>query len=318
MLSRLLRIAVAIALTGYILWRSDPSRVLDIAARADWRWVAAAVALVFVDRGLMAYRWLALLVALAPGTHPPFGDVLRVFFTSTFVGTFVPSVGGDVYRAYSLSRLNVRGAESAASVVMDRLLGVLSIVLVGAVAVAAMGRPSAGDPVVIALGIAAVACLAGGMIVFNETAAAAAQRLARLLPTARVQRLASGILDAVRRYAHHHGVLANVLVMSVGVQILRVLQAWCLGRALGIAVPLTTYFVLIPVVLLVMLLPITVNGLGTAQVAFTGLFGRVGVDPAQSFALSVLLNALGVVGNLPGALLYAAGERPRPQSARGG
>ena len=87
------------------------------------------------------------------------------------------------------------------------------------------------------------------------------------------------------------------------------IQAYCLGRSLGISVPLTTYFAFIPIILLVMLLPISVNGLGTSQIAFVGLFSRVGVAQGPAFALSVLFLALGVIGNLPGGLLYALGRR---------
>jgi glycosyltransferase 2 family protein len=87
--------------------------------------------------------------------------------------------------------------------------------------------------------------------------------------------------------------------------VLRIIQAYCLGRSLGIEEGLTTYFAFIPVILLIMLLPVTINGLGTSQAAFVWFFARVGVDAAPAFALSILFVALGIVGNLPGGLLYA-------------
>jgi hypothetical protein len=64
-----------------------------------------------------------------------------------------------------------------------------------------------------------------------------------------------------------------------------------------------------------MLLPITVSGLGTSQGAFTWLFGTIGVPAAASVALSILFIALGVVGNLPGGLLYVLGSREARQPA---
>src|SRR5688572_33246874 len=78
----------------------------------------------------MAMRWIDLLVALAPGTRPPLGTVLRVFFVSSFVSNFLPSVGADLYLSYALSRYDVHLAESTASVLMDRALCVLAVVLV--------------------------------------------------------------------------------------------------------------------------------------------------------------------------------------------
>jgi hypothetical protein len=55
---------------------------------------------------------------------------------------------------------------------------------------------------------------------------------------------------------------------------------------------------------------VTINGLGTSQAAFVWFFGRAGVASPPAFALSVLFVALGVVGNLPGAILYAVRGLP--------
>ena len=64
-----------------------------------------------------------------------------------------------------------------------------------------------------------------------------------------------------------------------------------------------------------MLLPVTILGLGTSQAAFVWLFGAAGVPTAAAVALSILFVALGVVGNLPGGILYAVnGDRPERQA----
>ena len=314
-LSRILRIVVAVALTAYILHKAHPADVLRVTAGADWRWILAAIGLVLVDRTLMAYRWMVLLCALTPGSRPPFNTVLRIFFVSTFVGTFLPSVGGDLYRAYSLSRMNVSGVESAASVLMDRVLGVMAIVIVGVAAL--VGAPAAvrNAGMLVTLVAASMGCLVAAVAVFSERAASIAQRVASRLTNVRARRISVGMIESVRRYSHHHRELVNVLGFSVGVQIIRIIQAWCLGRAIGIDVGLVMYFIFIPVVLLIMLLPVTVSGLGTSQGAFGWLFGSIGVPVAAAVALSILFVTLGVVGNLPGGLLYVFGPREARQTA---
>ncbi|MEO7273533.1 MAG: lysylphosphatidylglycerol synthase domain-containing protein, partial [Vicinamibacterales bacterium] len=107
-----------------------------------------------------------------------------------------------------------------------------------------------------------------------------------------------------------------VLVMSILVQVARILQAWCLGRALGVELPLPTYFAFLPVIMLVMQIPITINGFGTTQIAFARLFVPAGVAAAPTFALSVLFLALGVIGSLPGGVLYALSPDPAPERAK--
>jgi glycosyltransferase 2 family protein len=311
-LSRILRIAVAVGLTAVILWKADPGAVFRTAAQADVWWGLAAVLLVMIDRGLMAWRWMDLLCALTPGSRPPFLTVLRTFFVSTFVGSFLPSIGGDAYRAYALSLHAVRLSESAASVLMDRVLGVLAIALVGGIAVVFSPRVGVGRSIVLPLACAAVACAVVAAAVFSDHAASIAQAFAARVPWRAAQRAGFSLTEAMRRYSKHHVELVRVLLASAGVQAIRVVQAYCLGRAIGIDLPLGAYFLIIPIVLLVMLLPITVNGLGTSQIAFDYLFGQAGVPSAQSVALSILFVALGVVGNLPGGILYATeGGRAR-------
>jgi glycosyltransferase 2 family protein len=307
-LSRALRIAVAVALTGYLLFKSDPAAVARVAGGARVPWLVFAVLLVIVDRAANAYRWVVLLQALTPGSRPPLRAVMHVFFVSSFVGTFLPSIGGDVYRAYQLARLGVRSGEAAASVLMDRMVGVLSMVMVAAVALLFL-REFDVRGVVPALLLVTAACALAAGAVFSPTVAAWAVRLVDLMPLRRARSVGQSVMEAIRRYSRHHDALALVLGLSVGVQLLRVVQAYCLGRALDLALPIIVYFGFIPVITLIMQLPITVAGLGTTQYAFEWMFGHAGVPAPVTFALSVLFLALGTLGNLPGGLLYAFSPR---------
>jgi uncharacterized membrane protein YbhN (UPF0104 family) len=216
-----------------------------------------------------------------------------------------------MYRAYALSRYDVHLAESTASVLMDRMLGVLSMVIVGLVALPFAREIASDRGLVLGLGVAFLACAAAGLVVFSERAARTIVTLGAALPSVRLHRVTASLTDAVRRYAQHHKEMTRVLVMSVLVQAIRVVQAWCLGQALGIDLSLTMYFALVPAIVLIMQLPITVNGLGTTQWAFEALFVPRGAAPAPVFALSILFLALGVIGSLPGGLLYAFGEPVR-------
>jgi glycosyltransferase 2 family protein len=329
---RFFRIVVAAALTGYVFWRSDPAAVAAAARHADPTWILAAVLLVFVDRALMAWRWAMLLCIVDERSRPSLGRMLDVFFVSTFVGTFLPaSIGGDVVRAYAISktgsgvvlnghdanskRLPTPFSDAIASVFMDRMLGVASLLVMGAVGLV-LARDLATDALVIAsLAFTGAASAATMAIIFSERAGVAAARLASAMPFEIARRMGREIVESVRRYARFHWRLVNVLAASIGVQALRIVQAYCLGRSLGIDAGLTVYFAFVPIILLVMLLPVTINGLGTSQAAFVWFFGRVGVASAPAFALSILFVALGIVGNLPGGVLYAVkGLTP----ARGG
>ena len=98
-ISNVLRFAFAFGLTAYLLKRSDPRQVGDALRGVSWSWIALAVALVLLDRALMAIRWIWLLSPVDRRRVPPTSELMRIFFVSTFVGSFLPaSVGSDAIR----------------------------------------------------------------------------------------------------------------------------------------------------------------------------------------------------------------------------
>ena len=307
-LARVVRILIAVGLTAFLLWQSDPSAVLNAARGADLRFILLACVLVFVDRALMAYRWLRLLSPLDPALRPPFLVVMRVFFVSTFLGTFLPaSIGGDAVRAYGLSREGVGGADAVASVLMDRLLGVVSILLV-----ASAGSMLARDLVDVrvllpAFGLLGVACVLALAVVFSSRAALLIGWALARLPRGQTRRASARRGDPeVRRVSRRSR-------QRPGCAPLRCRCCGCCRRTISALRSVSRcrigiYFALVPLILLIVLMPITINGIGTAQAGFVWLFGRAGVASAPAFALSVLFLAIAVVGNLPGGVLYLIGE----------
>lgn len=307
-LSSIVRFVFAAGLTSLLLWRSHPSDVGAALAHVTWGPIGLACLLVVLDRVLMAYRWMALLAAVAP-SRPSSRALWRIFLVSTFIGTFLPaSIGSDAVRVWSLSRAGVATATSLASVLMDRLLGVIAIVIaaVTGLALAPTVIPGMVDDrrVTWSFAIVAVACAGALAVVFSVRLDDLLRRMMRTWREGRLRSSASRVLDSLQAYRREHRMLGMVLAASVAVQALRILQAWLLGLSLAIHASLAGYFVLIPIILLVMLLPVTINGLGTSQAAFVWGFGLLGVARADAFALSLLFLALGVLGNLPGGIIY--------------
>lgn len=309
-LGRLARLSVAGTLVAYTLWTSHPREVWTVARGARPALLGAAVLLVLLDRALMAWRWSVLLRSLDRTVLPSFGTILRIFFVSTFVGSFLPaSIGGDAVRAFSLSRHRVGAGDAVASVLLDRMLGVLSLLLLGLVGLVLVGDAAPTGAIRLAVAVTGLGCLVGTVLVFSSRAERWGAAWCERLPFGRIRALAAETITALRRYAAHRAALLVVLAASTGVQLLRVVQAYLIGTALGMTQPIPHYVALVPLVLLVMLLPVTVNGIGTSQAAFILLFRPLGTPDAEAFALSVLFVALGLVGNLPGAFLYAS-RRP--------
>jgi len=110
--------------------------------------------------------------------------------------------------------------------------------------------------------------------------------------------------DALGRYRRRGRTLGVVFLVSIAVQIIRVVEAYVLGRGIGIDVAFAYYLVFMPVGLLMLLLPVSISGFGLPQGVIVWLLRPQGVPDAASFALSTLIVLTGLAGNLPGAWLY--------------
>ncbi len=236
-------------------------------------------------------------------------SALRIFLTSSFVGSFLPAgVGADAARAYAVASRTSRGSQAVASVGIDRVLGLVAIAILGLGGLA--GWASHVEPAM-RLRLMAVAA-AGGVAVL---AVFWVDKVARLCLPARWHGTRWGwrvlrLGDALGAYRGHPRTLALVLGLSIAVQLVRVFQGYGLGRGLGIQVDLAYYLVFMPIAMLVLLLPVSISGFGLPQAAIVWLLRPVGVPDAESLALSTLLIVIGIIGNLPGALLYAVRKKP--------
>ena len=144
---------------------------------------------------------------------------MRIFFVSTFVGTFLPaSIGSDAVRAYSILKLDVSGGDAVASVLMDRILGVASIMVMAVVGLTLFREIAGNRPILAALAVVGVLCAMTMLLVFSARAASLAAACIRGLPFARVRHVGQRVVESIRKYAGHPQQLVAVLVCSIAVQ----------------------------------------------------------------------------------------------------
>jgi hypothetical protein len=84
-----------------------------------------------------------------------------------------------------------------------------------------------------------------------------------------------------------------------------VLAIWCAGKAVGIDLSPRPYYVMGPLLFLVMLVPFTINGLAVRESFFVSFLGTLGVSADQAFAAGFLFFVVTLVVALPGAAIVA-------------
>src|SRR5205085_4327511 len=98
--------------------------------------------------------------------------------------------------------------------------------------------------------------------------------------------------------------LAESTLMSIVVQVAAILILWCLGIGLGVDVPITYYSVLVPMVSLLMLAPISLNGMGVREGGTVLFLLPLGVEQSAALTLAFLWFTTGVAVSLMGGVVY--------------
>jgi hypothetical protein len=287
-----LRLAVSVALIAWILWRTPFPEILSAFRSADLRFVLLALALNPFGYLASVRRWRLLI--RAQGADAPLSFLLRSFLAGVFFNNLLPStIGGDTVRALDTARTGVGRARAIAIVFVDRFVGLLALMLFAVLGLLVSGRLTARVP---ALG----AWVIGGAAVLGVLAALL------FLPS---RMAVPGRLAALRAFQGQGSVLARAFGWSLLLQTLVVLNAYLLARALHVPIPFPHFFLIVPLALFVMMLPVSINAIGVRENVWAFFFAVFGVAAAKGIAVAWLDYGLVLLQALIGGIIYARRSR---------
>jgi len=308
---RLLRAVGTLALGGlciaYILWKIDLGETAHVLANVNILDFLLATAIAIGAVLPLTWRWQQLLAAR--GVHERYGWLLRTSFTSIAIGQVLPtSLGGDASRIFAASRRH-RDAASAVtgSVLLERVLGGFATLLLAAVGfLLAIGRYDVGAYLWIEAAIL-VGSVFAAFVLFSRRARRPLARYVGVLRALRLERPLRAAYEGIHGYRSHRRLLAWSFALSTVVQVFRVLGIWLVARAVGVHLSPRPFYVLGPLLFLVMLVPFTVNGLAVREAFFVSFLGTLHVPADPAFATGFLFYLLSIASAIPGALLLMAG-----------
>ncbi len=292
-----------LGLGAYILTRGELGAAWAIVRDTAPGWVALAAALYVGDRCAGAAKWRLLLAA--KGSAISFRTALSIYLQSMFVGAVLPAtVGSDLVRARMAQPHVGNFASSLSAVIVERLSGVLALVLSAAIGLALFAPISSwrelGTPVLWAA-VGTISLLGAGLWYARLRRARA--RAPGDRAAGRLLRFARDLEIRLIEYRGHWKVLAAVLAISFGQQYLFTLINWLLAVALGLEVQLITMLWVWPIVMMAIRLPISVLGFGVREVLLMQLIGRGGASEAGAVSLGLASGLLDILFILIGGVL---------------
>ncbi len=311
----LLKIAVSLALLGYLLSTAD-LRALAARVRAgDPVLFACAVALYALMLLLSTWRWRVLLEA--QGFPTALKALSASYLVATFFNNFMPSnIGGDLIRVRDSTRLTGSLMTSLAVIATDRILGF------GALYALAAAAWTTGDPGLRGL-LGATPVIAGLGAVFAALAwfffrPGTTRRLLAFLGLSELSFVRERFAlaqSAVHVYRNRLGAVALAFGASLTLQVLFVGYYFLVAWALRIPLALPACFLMVPLCTLVQSLPLSFNGWGIRETVFIVYFGQLGLPRESALAFSLVGAGLIVLLSLSGAVVWTS--RGAPPGASG-
>jgi uncharacterized protein (TIRG00374 family) len=307
-MKRAVRVAATLVVTGlcvaYLVWKIDLTKTGHILAHARFGYFALALGIMIASVWPMAWRWQRLLRAQGIDERLPW--LSRAYFVSYTAGQVLPTaVGGDAVRIFETTRRHPgSGGRIAGSVLLERALGGAATLLLAAVGFAlAIGRYNVGAYLWVEAAFI-VATLVLAVALFSTRARPLLRRAVPLLRRVWLERPARAVYEGIHAYRSNTRLLLGVFALTVFVQAFRVLAIWLSGKAVGIDLSPRPYYVMGPLLFLVILVPFTINGLAVRESFFVSFLGNLHVDASSAFANGFLFFVVTLALSLPGAAIF--------------
>jgi glycosyltransferase 2 family protein len=285
---------VSLAALIYIAQGIDRTAIVD-AVRSTHGWfLILALSQMILIPILGGIRWQLILKRL--GWPMSLQPLTRLFWVGMAFNQILPSaVGGDAVRVVLACREGVNGTMSAVSVLVERCMMTLSLVLVVVLTVsyAPVGTLDSSliglAAVLLGIGLAGLALLP--LLHWLLTKA----------PETRIVRLAIHVVDGLKRVIFSSGavplmILCLITNLNLGI------AAWWLALGFGLTLSLSQVLAVISMVTLAVVIPVSIGGWGVREAAMVMLLGRLAVPADNAFLFSVAFGLAVAVSSLPGLL----------------
>ncbi len=299
----LVKLAVSACLL-YLLYRKIPIRAIAEVLLGINPWYLIPVAVLLIVNSLLsAWKWQLFL--RADEIELPFFTLLSTYMIAYFYNMFLPTnIGGDAYRIYDVSRRSGETVRTVASVFADRVTGFVAMVSLGALAspyVAYRFGESMflfGPLAVFTALVLALYCL------YRQAPVRFLLRVTRLGKIQAVERITEKFFLSFSRYGSNRDLLNKTMLISFAFQLSVMTIIYLLSRSLHAHVPFIYFCAFVPLIGLLEMLPLSINGIGLRDAGYVFFFGWAGMSDLQTRSLAILFLAMSISYSLSGGLFY--------------
>jgi uncharacterized protein (TIRG00374 family) len=249
----------------------------------------------------------------------PLWRLYALYLVGRFFNNFLPSnVGGDVIRAYELGNYTKDGVRAMASVFVERLTGFIVLIFLAIFSLLSQFQLRSDFRLTLAVGLATVGLLVGLWLILDPRPLHwFISRIKLALFQKYVPRLQK-FQASLNEYRNHRRALVLSTIWSIVFMILAITNVYSSAKAFHEEVSLFGVAIIVPVILVVAMIPLTVNGLGLQEWAYVFLFSWIGLPESVGLSTILLIRAKDIFTALIGGIFYPilklSSSKPLPKA----
>ena len=301
--SSVLRTSISLALIVILLYimRDRYGEIISTLKGANISMLMFALSVFFLALCVASFRF-ELIVKAQENISITFFEAVSLTFIGYFFNNFLPtSIGGDVVKAYHLSKKAKEKTGSFTAVFVDRAIGLLTMIFMAFIALFFVETKSIDTRVKYMIYSITAASFLFMLFMMNR---AIARRFSIFLLFLRpIEEKLRKLYTAINRYRHHKILMFHSLLISVASQLLFFLSIGIIASSIGSHISVMQILLRMPIISVMSLLP-SINGLGLREGSTVLLFGPL-IGKENAFAISILWFLVLFVISLLGGLVYA-------------
>lgn len=302
------RLILSLGLLGLLFVFVDWQTIISNIIQADIRFYLLGLCFYFMTVTLWALRWYILLISLEDSVKIPYLRVFRATIIGVFYSLFLPkAVGTDVGRIYEIFSDQKPDAKLASTVLLDRIIGLLSLVIMSVVSLVIGSSFTAGSSLYIIIPIVLLSLITGWLIFFNRTFMRRFRWIFQLPLIERVYEIVLNLYQSLYLLQSKTKVVIVTIIASLVMKSVEVFSTIFIALAIGVELEIQYFFIFLPIIWVISMIPISVSGLGLRESAFVFFFTQVGVSASDAVTVSLLYYScnllVGVIGG--GFLLHS-------------
>ncbi|MFH1045964.1 MAG: lysylphosphatidylglycerol synthase transmembrane domain-containing protein [Candidatus Omnitrophota bacterium] len=304
----ILRLAVSLFLLLLLFWlaREHLGKIGELLKNVNLGYYVLGLLFFVLTIVILCWR-LQILLSVQGCNVFSFQDIFSLNLIGYFFTNFMPtSIGGDLVKGFFIAQKINNKTLAYATIFIDRVVGTLSLALIAASALVATHKEIEYPFIFWAVGFLLFISLVVITFLLNKRLSQQISNrfgLKHLLRILKIDALAKKAYEAMHIYAHYKRQMLMAFLISLAAHFITFTSVLFLALSLGAHTPYVKILLAVPVISILCMLPITLNGLGLREWAFVFFF-RTDIGEPAALSLSLLLLSLFLLVSVFGGIVY--------------